>query len=245
MRPTLALAMITLNSEKNLPVLFESISGCFDKIYITNDSKTTDETRRIAQEYNCILTTHDWCDDFSMARNASFEPVKEDYVMWMDSDDVLTSKDNFIHWRDNFMETRELWMAPYYYVPGLNIERERVVKRSLGMKWKYFVHECIDPNSGERFPKCGRVHDWSVNHTRSDFEYSNNRNLRLFDMNKNFLCSRMKWAYGKELYAAKRFEEAVPLLESALQDKNLDKWDRQMCSGFLTLCKEETSHDSI
>lgn len=240
MRPTLALAMITLNSEKNLPALFESISGCFDKIYVTDDSKTTDETRRICKAYNCIITTYNWCDDFSKARQASFDEVKEDYICWLDSDDVLVEKDKFLHWRDNIMETRELWMVPYLYAPGIRIERERVVKRSCDLKWRYPIHECIHPfGANGKIVKCGRTTEWLVKHTRTEFKSSNKRNLRIFKMNEDNLDSHLTWMYGKELCVAGRFDQAIQYLKKALNEPDLDDFDTGKCKIFLAMALRE------
>lgn len=232
MRPTLALAMISLNEEKNLPVLLKSVEGCFDSIYLADDLLTQDKTKQVAQDYGCSVFDVQWTNNFSEARNISFAPVKEDYICWLDCDDSLLNKEAFLHWRDQEMHKANLWMVPYHYAPGVMIERERVVK-NMGFRWKYFVHEGIDPFINGKVPPCGRDHTWSVQHRRVDFLSSNKRNLKLFEANLDHLDARMQFYYGKELFAGGQTKKAFQYLNKVVMDPKLDCWEHERCRELL------------
>src|SRR3954462_10439850 len=100
MRPSLSLAMIVKNEAENLPRLFASVKDCVDEIHIC-DTGSTDGTVEIAKAHGAVVTHFEWCDDFSAARNASFQDVKTDYVLWLDGDDVLENPDGFRRFRDH------------------------------------------------------------------------------------------------------------------------------------------------
>ena len=150
-RPTISMAMIVKNEAENLPRIFKSIEGCFDEIHIT-DTGSTDDTVKIAQELGAKVHHFGWCDDFAMARNVSFEPITTDFVFWMDGDDVLENREEFINFRDNVMDLADYWVANYIYSsdasgkPMCTFARERVFRTSKKMRWRYFVHEGVQPS---------------------------------------------------------------------------------------------------
>lgn len=232
-RPTIALACIMKNEEKNLPLLLESVKDCFDKIYIT-DTGSTDNSVQIAKDLGCEIHYFPWCDDFGAARNASFEPVKEDYVMWLDLDDSLFNKEAFIKWRDNVMCTADYWLSAYHYStdqegnPTCTFVRERCFKTKFGFRWRYFVHEGVTPESVLGKPKVNYVGTWAVKHRRTveDLKKDHGRNLRLFEIHKDKLDNRMKFYYGKELFENQKPKEAIPLLLDVISSNDMEMHDR-------------------
>src|SRR5690348_4156557 len=113
-RPSISLAMIVKNEAENLPALFESIKDCFDEVHVT-DTGSTDGTVELLQRLGAKVHHFDWVHDFAAARNKSFEPVKTDFVMWMDGDDVLSNPEMFKIWRQDVMHLADYWFAPYHY----------------------------------------------------------------------------------------------------------------------------------
>lgn len=232
-KPAIALAMIVKNEAENLPRLFESIKGCFDEIHIT-DTGSTDGTIEIAKAHGAKVHHFTWVNDFSAARNASFEPVKTDYVMWLDGDDVLERQEHFKLWRDNAMHLFDYWAATYNYSsdangkPTCSFARERVFKTKNQLKWKYFVHEGILPIGINGMVSTNYVHTWNVKHcrTESDLLKDRSRNLDLFKAHSSSLDARMTYYYGKELFENKQPFEAVPVLMKACADPALEIHDR-------------------
>jgi glycosyltransferase involved in cell wall biosynthesis len=239
-RPTLGLALIVKNEAENLPRLFKSLEGCFDEIIVT-DTGSTDDTVKVAESLGATVKHFTWCDDFSAARNASFEPMTTDYVMWLDADDVLEAKDEFLVWRDNIMHLADFWIANYIYAekpdgtPLCTFIRERVVKRTKGFKWRYFVHEGMVPTPDS---KVTFIPSWRVRHKRTaeDLAKDHSRNLHLFEKNASKIDSRMMFYWGKELFENGKQMDAVRKLEDVLgQGPGLELHDRILAMQYLAM----------
>ncbi len=238
-RPSISLAMIVKNEAENLPRLFKSIEGCFDEVHIT-DTGSTDDTVEIAKAHGAIVHHFTWINDFAAARNASFEPVKTDYVMWLDGDDILQDPDGFKRFRDDAMGLADYWIATYHYSSDAagkslcSFARERVFRVSRGFKWKYFVHEGVMPAS--QFPvKMDFSPVWSVKHMRTDadLQKDRSRNLNIFQSRLSEMDSRMKYYYGKELFEAQKPADSVHFFGEALKDEKLEMHDRILCMQYL------------
>jgi glycosyltransferase involved in cell wall biosynthesis len=224
-RPTIALCCIAKNEAGNIEKLTKSVEGCFDKLYLT-DTGSTDNTVEIAKKLGWEVSHFEWVHDFSKARNFNFSQSKEDYVMWLDLDDLLTGRDGFIKWRDNSMQFADYWLATYDYAhdhegkPAVSFARERVVKnRHSPTSWKHFLHEGIPGKPGETMNMVPTT-VWKVSHQRTAEDLANDkgRNLKIFEnyMKDNKLDARMKFYYGKELFEIQRPDEAIhPLLDAA------------------------------
>lgn len=251
-KPSLALAMIVKNEAENLPVLFESIKDCFDEIHIT-DTGSTDGTIDILKSLGAKVHHFDWVNDFAAARNASFDPVKTDYVMWMDGDDVLAKPDAFKMWRQDVMHLADYWFAPYHYAHNEKGEsvctfiRERVFKTAKKPAWKYFVHEGVIPKQGSIMQQVGA---WHIKHRRSaaDLAKDKSRNLDLFLKNKDQLDARMRYYFGKEYFENGKPFEAVMELQKAIADPSLLLHDRllamqYLCYGFISLNQHSKALD--
>lgn len=233
--PSISLAMICKNERHHLPNLLASVKDCFDEIHITDtgsddgtvDFLLSDEAKELA---GCPVHVHhmEWPNDFAVARTKSFEPVRTEYVMWLDCDDVLSDRQAFIDFRDNVMSTADYWLAAYHYAfddqgtPICTFLRERVVKMGAGFHWKYFVHEGFVQTEGKHF-RAQRVSSWLVKHVRTedDIKADRSRNLRLFEEHDRTkgLCPRMTYYYGKELFEARQFMQAgAKLVEATKMD---------------------------
>lgn len=236
-RPTIAACMIVKNEAENLPRLIESIHGCVDEIHIT-DTGSTDDTVEVAKRLGCQVHHFEWCNDFSKARNASFEHATTDYILWLDGDDILEGKDEFITWRNEIMHLADFWLVNYIYSsredgsPACTFARERVVKREKNIKWKYFVHEGLTPTEG---CKTQFIPSWRVRHMRTsaDLEKDRSRNLTLFEKNKDKMDTRMLYYWGKEFFEANKPLDAIRKLEDCLVHQDLEIHDRTLAMQYL------------
>lgn len=249
MRKSIALACILKNEVRNLPQLMASVEGCFDEIHFT-DTGSDDGSIELIQSWvngdnpaktKVFLHHFTWINDFAAARNASFDPVKTDYVMWMDLDDVLSDKDKFILWRDNALFTSDFWFATYHYASDekgkhlCSFARERVMATKLKPVWRYFVHEGIIPAPGTT---TNYAIPWSVVHKRTseDLLKDRSRNLKIFEDKKDSLDARMQYYYGKELFENGKHLEAYVELDKALKRAELDIHDRIMGMQYIVYC---------
>ena len=68
------------------------VTSFADEIIVV-DTGSTDKTKEIAAGFTDKLYDFAWCDDFSKARNYSFSKATQDFIMWLDADDVILQED--------------------------------------------------------------------------------------------------------------------------------------------------------
>lgn len=248
-RPTLSLALIAKNEAKNINRLLDSVEGCFDEIVLV-DTGSTDKTKEIAEARGCLVHDFKWVNSFCKARNFAFSKCTKDFIMWLDLDDVLHNKENFIQWRDHAMDLCDFWFASYHYAldaelkPIISFVRERVMRRKLNPTWQYDLHEGVIPKP--EWKQC-YITTWQVKHMRDqeDILQDRSRNITMIEQMaaEAPLDPRMQFYYGKELYEAGRASDAVPVFEKAItQDQQLhDKLLSIQYGGYSCL----GCHDSL
>jgi glycosyltransferase involved in cell wall biosynthesis len=86
--PELSCVIITLNEEKNLPWLLESLKNQTFKDFevIVADYNSTDKTRKIARHFGCKITQG---GVHSVARNNGAKIARGNYLLFLDADSVL------------------------------------------------------------------------------------------------------------------------------------------------------------
>lgn len=238
---SISLCLIAKNESHNLPILFKSIEGCFDELILV-DTGSTDDTVEKAKELGFKVFLFDWVFDFSKARNFAFSKATSDYIAWMDCDDSLSDSNSFRKWRDEIMPMANYWLNTYNY--GFDAKgnvacafaRERVVKRSAGFEWKYFVHEGIAPVGKEPVTSLF-ASSWTINHRRTaeDLLKDKGRNIGIFERQTEPLDARMQYYYGKELYENGRPLEGYTQLTSAMKRAELDPFDRILCVQYAAI----------
>lgn len=90
----LALCLITKGDEEleSVKRAVDSVIDYVNRVYITTNSKDYKETKKWCSLNEKIEHSHlPWNDDFSEQRNFNFSqvPTSFDYIVWMDSDDVI------------------------------------------------------------------------------------------------------------------------------------------------------------
>ncbi|MEV4423192.1 glycosyltransferase [Patulibacter sp. NPDC049589] len=89
---TMALCMIVKDEEAMLGRCLEAVKDWVDEIVVV-DTGSTDRTVEIAREHGARVLHHVWQDDFSAARNVSFDAATTDWVLFLDADEVLVDGD--------------------------------------------------------------------------------------------------------------------------------------------------------
>lgn len=237
---SVGLACILKNEVRNIDRLLSSVKGCFESITMV-DTGSTDGSIELLQKYasgpnpadtEIILDHFEWINDFSAARNYSFSKVNTDYIAWADLDDSLENREGFLSWKKEIMPIADYWLATYHYAldaqgrPICSFARERVMRRSMDLKWRYFVHEGVMPNHPGMTTLY--VTNWSIKHHRTaeDMVQDKGRNLGLFAMNHENIDSRMLYYWGKELFDNGKHLEAYGKLVQAIKKEDLDVHDR-------------------
>ena len=81
----LSAALIVRDEAEQLDGCLESLHGLVDEIVVV-DTGSVDATPEIARSHGAVLEFDPWRDDFSAARNVSFEAATGDWMMFLDVD---------------------------------------------------------------------------------------------------------------------------------------------------------------
>lgn len=214
--------MIVKNEENNISNCLDSVSDLFDEIIIV-DTGSTDNTKDMVKKYTDKIYDFKWINDFSAARNFAFSKATNDYVMWLDADDIIKTDDLFKlkNLKNTLSDEIDIIMLKYdiafdnYNNPTFTYYRGRIFKREKNYLWKDRVHEYI--------PLTGNItkEDISITHNKKKTNDSE-RNLNIYkEMEKNNekLTPRNLYYYGRELFDHKKYEQAIDILINFLDTK--------------------------
>ncbi|MGE5404062.1 MAG: glycosyltransferase [Candidatus Saccharibacteria bacterium] len=215
---TISLSMIVKNEEETLARCLDSVCDIVDEIIIV-DTGSTDKTVEIAARFTDNVLEFAWIDDFSAARNFSFSKATQDYVLWLDADDVILEEDRnkLIHLKARLDPSVDIVMMKYnlstgqYADPFCTYFRERLLKRSRNYQWYDPVHEYIDPS--------GHIISVDIAVTHQRVRSSSPRNLAILDKmvaEGKDLSLRNCFYYARELYLNGDLEKAKIYYEKFL-----------------------------
>lgn len=85
----LSACIITLNEERNLPRLLDSLKGVADEIVVV-DSGSTDRTEAIARERGAAFYFHEW-KDYGEQKNFASSVANCEWILSLDADEALSS----------------------------------------------------------------------------------------------------------------------------------------------------------
>lgn len=208
---SLSLAMIMKNEAEVIARCLDSVKDVVDEIILV-DTGSTDNTVEIAKRYTNKIYHFKWIDDFSAARNFSFDKCTGDFILWLDLDDCIYPEDaQKIKSLD--LSDKELIVCNYEYAHDefgnsiCTVPRERIIKRSLGLKWEEPIHEYI-PLKGKMF-----ISDISIHHFKKGGTSERNINILKRIVEQRPEDSRNIYYLGKELLDFGHTEEGVAQLE--------------------------------
>lgn len=209
---TLSLCMIVKDEEKNLDKCLENSQIFADEIIIV-DTGSQDKTKEIAKSFTDKVFEFDWIDDFSKARNFSFDKATSEYIIWLDGDDFMTkeSAEKIREWKEGQDES-DVVMCPYVasyeedLTPTFEYLRERIVKNKKELRWHDPVHEVIIPSG-----KITTMNDIKIYHAPKKETYSD-RNLNIYKkiiFEGKELSPRQQFYFARELYFNGKIDEAI------------------------------------
>ena len=219
---SISLCMIVKNEENSLARCLDSIKDIVDEIIIV-DTGSTDKTKKIASYYTTKIYDFKWSKDFSKARNYSFSKATQDYILWLDGDDVILKPDRaaLLQLKKNINPDVDVVMMNYNvdfdelgYVTG-SYYTERLLKRSKYFKWKEPVHEYLNTN--------GKKLNTNINITHEKDNIDHTRNLKIYEYIRSFgdgLSTRGTYYYATELYFNKNYERAIAYFKKFLNTNN-------------------------
>lgn len=235
---SISLCMIVRDEEQVLDRCLRGASQVAEELIIV-DTGSEDHTRGIAGKYTEQVYEFPWEDDFSKARNFSFEKATKEYLLWLDADDVLTedSVQRLKELKETLPRKTDIVMMPYVtaFDPEGNAlffyDRERIVRNTEEYRFEGRVHEAI-PLKGHIF-----YSSIPVEHRKSK-NADGRRNLRIYrkmEQEGVKFQARELYYYGRELLNAGKFREGADKLECFL--KREDAWRENQIDGTRQLAK--------
>ena len=248
----LSVALIVKNEAAVLERCLRSVLAITPNVLVV-DTGSTDDTKQIAQGLGAVVVDFAWIDDFSAARNFSFEEAAAHFpscpwMMWLDADDVIFEEDAAKIRRlfaFPIADSIDSFISTYVYAsdqrghPVSLVPRERIMRVSARARWQGVVHEAVSVNLAK-----ASVVDFRVTHMRPAGRSPNERNIRLYDRLASVVgiesfASRDLYYYARELCDASRQLEAEPLLESFVA--HADAWWEDKASAYLLLARAAQS----
>ncbi|MDK8189278.1 glycosyltransferase family 2 protein [Paenibacillus sp. UMB7766-LJ446] len=241
---TISLCMIVKNEQRTLARCLDSVAGIADEIIIV-DTGSSDRTIEIAAQYTDRVYTYEWKDDFAAARNYSFDQATQEYILWLDADDVLLPADRaklelLKQQLPSGGETAAV-MLSYTLAEGpegsplVTDRRLRLVKRGAGCRWHGRLHEQLD------FPQGGVITaDIAVTHRREAGHHSarNVRILRKWIAEEGAAQGRLLFYYAGECFDRQRYAAAVRAYAKLLLEPSGYREDRLIACARLAECYE-------
>ena len=218
---TISLCMIVKNEEDVIGRCLASVQGIVDEIVIV-DTGSNDRTKEIVKKYRAKLYDFVWIDDFAAARNYAFSKATQNYILWLDADDVIMEADRkkFLALKSSLDPAVDSFTMFYHLAQDANgqitssLRRNRLVKRANNFKWIGAVHEYLEVG--------GFIINSEVAITHCAMSHDSDRNLRIYAgrMAKGESFSpRDLYYYANELHDHNKHEDAITFYQQFLDTK--------------------------
>ncbi|WP_404332374.1 glycosyltransferase [Mesobacillus maritimus] len=239
---TISLCMIVRNEEETLDRCLASVKGIPDEIIIV-DTGSNDKTKEIAIKWTPQVLDFKWIDDFSAARNYSFDQATMDYILWLDADDILLPEDH-----QKLMKLKQsldfsidsVSMIYHTLFDKFNnviasVRRLRLVKRSKYFRWHGYVHEDIQTDGTSK----NYDSDIVVEHRKNPMQFESNRNLKIYEnqiRKGKKMTSQDVFHYARELHKHQMFDKAIKSYNHFLAFKGISVEHRLYVYNKLASC---------
>ena len=166
---TVSLCMIVKDEIASIGACLKNAKALADEIIVV-DTGSKDRTADVAAAFGARTFTYNWIDDFAAARNYSLDQAQGDWILILDADEMIASKDhdslrrlirtyanqpvalsittrNYTHLANAFQ-----WQANDGSYPGheaglgwVPSHKVRLFPRMERIRFRYPVHERVDP----------------------------------------------------------------------------------------------------
>lgn len=218
---TISLCMIVKNEEDVIARCLDSVQDIADEIIVV-DTGSNDCTKEIVQKYTHKLYDFPWINDFSAARNFAFNLATQDYILWLDADDVIleTDREKLLVLKNTLDPSIDSVTMHYHLAHDekgnitSSLRRNRLVKRGNCFKWIGAVHEYLEVG--------GFIVNSDIAITHCAIHHDSDRNLHIYAerMAKGEVFSpRDLYYYANELYEHSKHEDAITFYQKFLNTK--------------------------
>lgn len=218
---TISLCMIVKNEEQTIERCLLSVKGIVDEIIIV-DTGSTDKTKEIVSNFSDKVYDFEWINDFAAARNYAFSQATQEYILWLDADDVFVPEDQELFLSLKSSLSREFDIVSMLYNLGFDQygkvtfqrRRNRLVKREKNFRWIGAVHEYLEVY-GNNFNSAIAV-------THLPLSHDSDRNLRIYEQRLQKgeqFTPRDLFYFANELLDHRLFNRAIEYYQQFLATK--------------------------
>jgi len=226
-----SLCIIARDNENTIGQTLEGVKSFIDEIIVV-DTGSLDKTKEVAESYGATTYDFEWVDDFAAARNFAFSKATGDWIMWLDTGDVIPPESvakwawlkttNIINQRP---ENEELIWAElnrciepvsgritfHYPVP-------RMAYREANPKWVGAIHEVLETDNKISW----YFSDGYVNDPFGYDQKATDRNIKILQrlIDEGDTSTRTAYYYANELRDLERNEEAIAAYHAFLQKQH-------------------------
>ena len=226
----ITLSMIVKNEEKYLKECLESVCRIIDEIVLV-DTGSTDNTKKIAEEYGAKIFDFKWNNDFASARNYALSKSSGDWILYLDADERLDAS--------SIQELKKLTSEKSqkgFYCRILNVDEinnrpsvmsyVRLFANSPDIKFEGKVHEQIEnslyKNGYELKNSRVEIIHVGYNLSKEELKEKAKRNIEILSVEyKENPTGYFAFQIGQTLHKLDREEEAVEYFLKALEDGSL------------------------
>lgn len=213
---TISLCMIVKDEEDCIASCLDSVQGIVDEMIIV-DTGSTDRTKEIVRRYTDKIYDFPWIDDFAAARNHAFSLATQEYILWLDADDIIKEEDRqkLIKLKktlDPMMDAVNMHYQLAFDNHGnctYSLRRNRLVKHSRAFQWIGAVHEFLGVS--------GHVLNSDICITHTGVRTDVGRNLRIYEK---------RLAQGENFSPRDLYYYANELRDNAILDKAIEYYQK-------------------
>lgn len=246
-----SLSMIVKDEAESIADVLADASAFCDELVVA-DTGSTDGTQELARAAGARVVDVPWTDDFAAARNASLDACAGEWIIWLDADDRVppTAQQAFARVLAKLDADVDALTSPYHCafdehtgVPVFTTVRERVLRRSAGLRWAGAIHEVVDVTA----VRSRHEPDLVVEHRRTEAQAAKDegRNLRILDQlyAGGDRSPRTLYYRANELRDLGRHEEAADAYAEVLATEQ-PAWERYFALMSRAECLQATGRSA-
>jgi len=205
-------AVIITNDNLECIKAVESVYDSVNEIIIVNTVKTRKVNEAVRKFSKVRMFYFKWCDNFSKARNYGIRKAKGDWILTIDSDEVLQEKICYVD--DKYLAYMSKQISQ-----GKGFPTARLFQNNKGIFYRNKVHETIDHAIT---PETSCNSDIMVNHTGYDLTPEElGKKVAYYD--KLMLKDKKNVIYNKYMgafyFMRKDYQKAMAYFIKAMKDR--------------------------